>query len=687
VRPDTKYYQDGDIIYREGETSDSAFLVEQGLVELIKMGTRGPLVVSTFGKGELFGETGVLDKGPRSGTARAKGPVMVREIPRDDFIKAIQADPSAALKVMTRMAQRIRDTDNKLVSGGSSGNSGKALVARESASPGTSLVPVAPLGARKGDLRPDAIIGRPVRYGALTLALAWFRRRRAAQATIQRRQKVVVVTPLSTEAEFDQRPFFIEALGGIPGFSIKPTTKPLAGDDGATNRNSPRLKQAARQMMVDEKADLLIWGGEDASGRLLELRFAQANIPAVERLGGFPPDARLVIPADFSEEWHPLLKAVMMAAMGDSGDPLLSLVADSRPLGLSPPTALGPAGQASVSLCYSFAALLAGFARRRPDLTTLASNVLKVVIPKLPKDAVGERLAAHKAVALLLENEADKTGTIDTLMQAVFAFRGAIECTSKENEPRAWAFLHNRLGSSLFRLDLKTGDEAVLKEAIGCYQLALQVYVRNEFPWRWAETMNALGQALQVFGDLYRSEAILEKALDILRAAAEVRTAEGAPLLYATTRNNIGSAHFLIAKHTGDPDHMRMAALAFRDALSIHRAAGGLGALARTIASNLERAEDLLRRSGVRTVVEPAWASEAPPELVLPDDLEEETDAFTWPNGASVNRPDAFVPTTPPWAMPGNVPPAATLSPALAAPLGGVTQSDRMTSQRRSIET
>lgn len=673
MTPFIHHFRDGDIIYREGETSDSAFLVDQGVVELVKMGRGGPQVVLTFGKGELFGETGVLDKGPRSGTARAKGAVVVREIPRDDFLKAIQADPSAALKVMTRMAKRIRDTDDKLV------QEPRGMVAQDIASvPGRSLVPVAPMNARGGDLRPDAIIGKPVRYGPLTLALAWFRRRRATQATIQRRAKVVVVTPLSTEAEFDQRPFFMEALGGIPGFVIKATSKPLAGDDG-TNRNSSRLKQAARQLMIDEKADLLIWGGEDASGRLLELRFAPANIPATERLGAFPSDARLVIPADFNEDWHPLLQAVMMAAMGDSGDPLLSLVADARPLGLSPPGALGAAGQASVSLAYAFAALLAGFARRRPDLTTLASNALKMVIPKLPRDAVGERLAAHKAVALLLENEADKTGTVDTLVQAVSAFRGAIECIDKDNEPRAWAFLHTRLGGSLFRLDLKTSEEGVLKEAIGCYQLALQIYTRNELPWRWAETMNALGQALQVFGDLYRSEAVLEKAIDILRAAAEVRTAEGAPLLYAATRNNIGSAHFLIAKHTGDPDHMRLAALAFRDALSVHRSAGGIGALSRIISSNLERAEELLRRSGVKTVVEPAWATEEPPELVLPDDLEEETDAFL-PSARSSNKDT--VADDLPWSMPDT----ADQPMPMSAPLGGVNQADRLP-QRRSIET
>ncbi len=656
-------FDDGAIIYREGETSDSAFLVEQGVVELVKMSRSGPQVLASFGKGELFGETGVLDKGPRSGTARARGVVSVRKIPRDDFLKAIQADPSAALKVMTRMAKRLRDTDDKLVDG------------REPTSlaavPTTSLVPVAKLKSKGSDLRPDAIMGKPVRYGALTLALAWFRRRKAAQsATIQRRPRVVAVTPLSTEAEFDQRPFLMEALGGIPGVVIKPTAKPLSNDDSALNRNGFRAKQAARQAMIDEKADLLIWGGEDPTGRLIELRFAPANIPAVERLGAFPSEARLVIPADFKEEWHSLLKAVMMAAMGDAGDPLPALVADAKGIGLSPPPTLGAGGQASVAMAFSFAALLAGFSRRRPDLTAMANSTLKAVLPRLPMEAVGERLAAHKAVALLLETESEKTGTVETLEQAVAAFRGAIECTDKNAEPRAWAFLHTRLGGSLFRLDLKTGEEGVLKEAIGCYQLALQVYVRNEFPWRWAETMNALGQALQVYGDLFRSEAILEKAIDILRAATEVRTADGAPLLYAATRNNIGSAHFLIAKHTGDPDHMRLAALAFRDALDTHRSAGGIGALARTIVANLERAEELLRRSGVRATVEPAWAAEAPPELVIPETLEDELQP---------EPPDWLVPVERPEEGPA-------LTPALAAPLGGVTASDRMT-QRHSIET
>src|SRR5699024_5497765 len=99
---------DGESIYRQGDESSWAFEVLDGAVELIKDGPDGLTVMARLKAGELFGELGILDNAPRTATARARGAVTVRAIPRDEFLRQMETDPDTALKVMTKLARRMK---------------------------------------------------------------------------------------------------------------------------------------------------------------------------------------------------------------------------------------------------------------------------------------------------------------------------------------------------------------------------------------------------------------------------------------------------------------------------------------------------------------------------------------------------------------------------------------------------
>jgi CRP-like cAMP-binding protein len=108
VRTVTKTYKNGDIIYRQGEESLWAFEVLEGSVELLKETAQGQSTLARVKAGDLFGESGVLDNSPRSATAKARGAVTVRAIPRDEFMSEVEANPAIALKVMTKLAKRMK---------------------------------------------------------------------------------------------------------------------------------------------------------------------------------------------------------------------------------------------------------------------------------------------------------------------------------------------------------------------------------------------------------------------------------------------------------------------------------------------------------------------------------------------------------------------------------------------------
>jgi EAL domain-containing protein (putative c-di-GMP-specific phosphodiesterase class I) len=61
----------GDIVFREGEPPTSAFLIEEGRIEVFAEHDGTPFVLGVLGPGDLLGEMAVIDAAPRTATARA----------------------------------------------------------------------------------------------------------------------------------------------------------------------------------------------------------------------------------------------------------------------------------------------------------------------------------------------------------------------------------------------------------------------------------------------------------------------------------------------------------------------------------------------------------------------------------------------------------------------------------------
>ena len=71
-------------------------------------------VVALMEIGDLFGEMGMLDGGPRSAMARALEPTAVLSIPYDSVMKMFDENPKLLWNVTRLLAQRIRTTDEAL---------------------------------------------------------------------------------------------------------------------------------------------------------------------------------------------------------------------------------------------------------------------------------------------------------------------------------------------------------------------------------------------------------------------------------------------------------------------------------------------------------------------------------------------------------------------------------------------
>lgn len=108
----------GQLLFHRSDPGDSMFLVEQGAVEVVipaQIGD-GEVVVSKIGPGDFVGELALLSGMPRAATARVSEPTKVLEMSRGDFIGFLQQRPSVAISMLSQMGQRLRATNELILS-------------------------------------------------------------------------------------------------------------------------------------------------------------------------------------------------------------------------------------------------------------------------------------------------------------------------------------------------------------------------------------------------------------------------------------------------------------------------------------------------------------------------------------------------------------------------------------------
>jgi aquaporin Z len=103
-------FKAGEILVREGESGDAAFVVEAGQLTV----QRRDVILATLGPGDWFGEMSVLLGEPRSATVVAVTDGRMRRLTHDAFEQAMRDDPAHALAMLRQLAGRLRDTTKRM---------------------------------------------------------------------------------------------------------------------------------------------------------------------------------------------------------------------------------------------------------------------------------------------------------------------------------------------------------------------------------------------------------------------------------------------------------------------------------------------------------------------------------------------------------------------------------------------
>jgi CRP-like cAMP-binding protein len=100
----TVTYGAGSIVFKQGDAADSMYVIQRGVIEILI----GSAVVDVCGPNEALGFMAVIDREPRTSTARVKEEAELSIIDRRQFRFMVDEAPNFAIYVMQVMAHRIR---------------------------------------------------------------------------------------------------------------------------------------------------------------------------------------------------------------------------------------------------------------------------------------------------------------------------------------------------------------------------------------------------------------------------------------------------------------------------------------------------------------------------------------------------------------------------------------------------
>ncbi len=108
-------FEPGQVVIRQGETTDSIYLIKEGSAEVFSEAGGVRRSLSVLGPGTVFGEVAALRKIPRTASVVAQGKLETLCLPGRQFEAILAAKPEVRAKVLEVIAERVRENLDKLV--------------------------------------------------------------------------------------------------------------------------------------------------------------------------------------------------------------------------------------------------------------------------------------------------------------------------------------------------------------------------------------------------------------------------------------------------------------------------------------------------------------------------------------------------------------------------------------------
>ena len=107
-------YDAGQQLCTQGEIGDAAYVIIEGVVEVLVDSPDGPVLVSTRGNNEIVGEIAIFCDVRRTATVQARDKVVTLRISKETFLQLVTSYPQVAVEIIRILAVRLTDTTDEL---------------------------------------------------------------------------------------------------------------------------------------------------------------------------------------------------------------------------------------------------------------------------------------------------------------------------------------------------------------------------------------------------------------------------------------------------------------------------------------------------------------------------------------------------------------------------------------------
>lgn len=108
-------YDEGQNLFRQGEVGDAAYVIVNGIADIIVETDDGEIPVAEFKDNAFIGEIAILCDVPRTATIRAQTKLEVLKIKKEHFLGLIRDFPELGIEVMRELASRLSKTTADLL--------------------------------------------------------------------------------------------------------------------------------------------------------------------------------------------------------------------------------------------------------------------------------------------------------------------------------------------------------------------------------------------------------------------------------------------------------------------------------------------------------------------------------------------------------------------------------------------
>jgi len=107
-----RHFATGEVIMQQGDASDALYVITSGRVRVEReQAAETPLVLAELGAGDVIGEMGLLDGGPRSATVTAIEDTETLEIHATVLAVVVMQYPQITTALLRTLSRRLRSAD------------------------------------------------------------------------------------------------------------------------------------------------------------------------------------------------------------------------------------------------------------------------------------------------------------------------------------------------------------------------------------------------------------------------------------------------------------------------------------------------------------------------------------------------------------------------------------------------